>query len=288
MQELFDEFGQGSLPQLPAHRNPGLEIVYLRHGHLVWQCDGKTEAVRPDSLYFTLPWQPHGSAWEFEPGHYWYFVVIRLTGRSPNFHFPARLGLDVATTATVRRLLLRAPRHTWPATPLARVLLPALVEELEHPGPLHEPRVVHMTAQLVLELARILSLPSDQRQHDDADRLSRLLAELERTCAEPWTLEQMAAQLKLKRTRFSALFHHYTGDAPVRYLARLRVERARRLLRTTNLSVTEIALACGFASSQHFARVFQQFTGVTASAYRQHGPPVVVLPRKQNWQESAQ
>jgi transcriptional regulator GlxA family with amidase domain len=66
------------------------------------------------------------------------------------------------------------------------------------------------------------------------------------------------------------------------------VERARRLLRTTNLSVTEIALACGFASSQHFARVFQQFTGVTASAYRQHGPPVVVLPRKQNWQESAQ
>jgi len=43
---------------------------------LVWQCDGKPEAVPPESLYFTLGWQEHGSIWEFEPGHYWYFVVI--------------------------------------------------------------------------------------------------------------------------------------------------------------------------------------------------------------------
>jgi AraC-like DNA-binding protein len=283
MKELFDEFGQGSLSRLPAHCNPGLEIVYLRHGHLVWQCDGKPEAVRPESIYFTLPQQEHGSVWEFEPGHYWYFVVIRLQDESRQLRFPKALGLDEATVATVRRLLVRAPRHAWPATPLVRVLMPALVEELEHPGALHRPRVIQMTAQLVLELARLIGEPEDARQRTDADRFSRLLAELQRTCAEPWTLDQMAARLQLRRTRFSALFHHYTGDAPLHYLLRLRVEQARRLLRTTDQSVTEIAMACGFASSQHFARVFQQFTGVTASAYRKHGPPPLRLPRSQRW-----
>lgn len=47
MKELFDESGQGQLPQVSVHRNPGLEIVYLRHWHLVWQYNRKTEAVRP-------------------------------------------------------------------------------------------------------------------------------------------------------------------------------------------------------------------------------------------------
>lgn len=279
MTELFHEFGQGCLPRLPAHRNPGLEIVYLRHGHLVWQCDGKPEAVRPDSLYFTLPWQEHGSVWDFEPGHYWYYVVICLADKTRELRLPKALGFGAPTADAVRRLLAGAPHHAWPATLLARVLLPSLVEELEHPGPLHRPRVIHMTAQLVLELARLISLPEDERQRGDADRFSKLLAELDQTCTEPWTLDEMAMRLQLRRTRFSELFHHYTGDTPLHYLARLRVERARRLLQTTRQNITEIAFECGFASSQHFARVFLQFTGVTASAYRQHGPPPLHLPR---------
>jgi AraC family L-rhamnose operon regulatory protein RhaS len=279
MKELFHEFGHGSLSRLPIHCNPGLEIVYLRHGHLLWQCDGKPEAVRPDSLFFTLPWQEHGSVREFEPGHYWYFVVIRLKDAGPPLGFPKALGFDASTAATVNQLLIEASHHSWTATPIIRVLLPALVEELEHPGLFHELRVIQMTAQLVLELARILHTQENAAKLGDVARFSRLLVELAKTCTEPWTLEQMAARLKLRRTRFGELFHHYTGDTPLHYLSRLRIERARYLLRTTRRSVTEIALDCGFSSSQHFARVFHEFTGDTASAYRKIGPPPIQLPR---------
>jgi AraC-like DNA-binding protein len=279
MQIIFEEFGKGTLQRLPHHKNPGLEIVYLRHGHLVWECDGKPEAVPPESLYFTLPWQEHGSAWEFEPGHYWYFVVLRLEDESKRLRFSKALGFDSATERMVRRRLVQASRHSLSAPPLVRALMPALVEELEHPGALHQPLVSRMAAQLVLELARLLGKPKDTRRQDDADRFSALLTELRRTCAEPWTLEKMAARLQLRRTRFSALFRHYTGDTPLHYLLRLRVEQARHLLRTTDRNVTDIAMACGFASSQHLARIFHQFTGVTASAYRRHGAPLLHLPR---------
>lgn len=63
------------------------------------------------------------------------------------------------------------------------------------------------------------------------------------------------------------------------YLNRLRIDRARVGLRNTAASITDIALDCGFCSSQHFARVFRQFTGMTALEYRQKKLPALRLPR---------
>ena len=284
MNDLFEEFGTGELSRLPFHKNPGLEIVHLCHGHLVWECEGQPEAVRPGSVYFTLPWQEHGSTGEFEPGHQWSFVVVRLPGASLNeaspFSFPPALGFDEPTSKAISRLLLEAPHHAWPSTPLFQGLISALVAELSTPGLFHQPRTIHLTAQVILELAVILDHPENKQHSADTERFSKLLAELERTCADPWTVDSMAASIALKRTQFTSLFHHYTGDSPCRYLNRLRVEKARRMLRHQQTPITEIALECGFCSSQHFAKVFREFSGVTAQEYRQHKLPPLKLPRQ--------
>jgi transcriptional regulator GlxA family with amidase domain len=58
------------------------------------------------------------------------------------------------------------------------------------------------------------------------------------------------------------------GLPPHPYLMQLRVERARELLEGTNLSITEIAFACGFASSQHLATVFRRALLTTPTEYR--------------------
>ncbi len=288
MKELFAEFGHGSLARLPVHRNPGLEVVYLRHGHLLWQCEGRPEALSPGSLYFTLPWQEHGSVTEFERGHEWFFVVIRLRDapldRPGPFRFPPMLGIAASTSREICRRLMQSRRHAWPAPPLADQLLPALVEELARPGPFHRQRVVHLTSALILELAQTLgrSQRGSQQVRND-DRFSALLGELERDCGEPWTLSKMAERLRLHRTQFTKLFHHYTGDSPLRCLQRMRVARACRLLRTTRHSITDVALDCGFYSGQHLANVFRSFTGITPSHYRNLGPLDLKLPRPQQW-----
>ena len=174
MNDWFAEFGRGELPRLPFHKNPGLEIVCLQRGRLAWRCEGNTEVVHPDSIYFTLPWQEHGSACEFEPGHRWSFVVIRLEGavdtRPTPFKFPPALGFDARTTAVIRRMLVEAPRHAWPSNPLARVLMAALVSELETPGALHRQRLVHLTSQLILELAAIIDRPESCKDSPDVER----------------------------------------------------------------------------------------------------------------------
>jgi len=138
---LIDEYGHGSARRLPLHRNPGLEIVYLRHGRLTWQYEGRQAALTPGSVFFTLPWEIHGSTSEFEPGHEWFFVVLRTPGKSLRqqapLGFPRGLGLPGPTMRTLGALLRKAPQRVWPASPMLGTLLPALVRELDAAGPLH-------------------------------------------------------------------------------------------------------------------------------------------------------
>ncbi|WP_212735361.1 helix-turn-helix domain-containing protein [Herbidospora galbida] len=72
---------------------------------------------------------------------------------------------------------------------------------------------------------------------------------------------------------FVRVFREATGETPHRYLTRLRIEQARRLLSTSPLSIEQIAPRCGFASPGALSSAFLRHTGVRPSAYRQHGPP---------------
>ena len=65
----------------------------------------------------------------------------------------------------------------------------------------------------------------------------------------------------LGRTRLGQLIKERTGDSPIIYLNRVRIRKAQELLRETKQSITEIAFACGFQSSQYFARTFKHLTG---------------------------
>jgi AraC family transcriptional regulator len=58
------------------------------------------------------------------------------------------------------------------------------------------------------------------------------------------------------------------GIAPYQYLLQQRIERAKQLLKQTELSIVEIALDCGFSSHSHLSKQFRSFTGVTPKTYR--------------------
>lgn len=72
----------------------------------------------------------------------------------------------------------------------------------------------------------------------------------------------------LSTAYFSEAFHKSTGCPPHQFLLRVRIERAKELLRTSDKTIIEIAFACGFQSSQQLAKVFQRLLKTTPSNYR--------------------
>jgi AraC family transcriptional regulator len=81
-------------------------------------------------------------------------------------------------------------------------------------------------------------------------------------------LAQLAAECSLSRSHFTRAFKASTGLPPHQWLLARRVDRAKDLMRTTDMPLSEIALACGFSEQAHMTRVFSRSVGVTPSAWR--------------------
>jgi AraC family transcriptional regulator len=81
-------------------------------------------------------------------------------------------------------------------------------------------------------------------------------------------LNDLAREAGLSTSHFIRSFRESTGKTPHQFLLHRRVEKARDLMRDTRASLTEVALASGFADQHHLARVFRRITRITPSSYR--------------------
>ena len=86
--------------------------------------------------------------------------------------------------------------------------------------------------------------------------------------ADPLDLDQMAAQAGFSKFYFARAFKDAYGETPANYLTRRRVERAKDLLRSANLTVTEVCMLVGFSSLGSFSTRFSELVGMSPSAFQ--------------------
>ena len=91
---------------------------------------------------------------------------------------------------------------------------------------------------------------------------------IDRDFADPLDLDALAREAGYSKFHFARTFALAYGETPRAYLTRRRIERAKTLLRTANLSVTEICFLVGFASLGSFSALFRRLVGQSPSAYR--------------------
>jgi len=99
-------------------------------------------------------------------------------------------------------------------------------------------------------------------------RLRRAMEYLEAHIGDDVSLAEVATSVGLSTTHLANLFRQGTGEPPHRWLMRHRLERACDMLQTPHLSVTEVAMRCGFASSQHLATAMRRLLATTPTDYR--------------------
>ncbi len=86
--------------------------------------------------------------------------------------------------------------------------------------------------------------------------------------SHPLTLESVAAEVGLSPNYFSSLFRKTTGISFREQLCRIRIEESKRLLLSTDYSLTDIAVAMGFNDQSYYCKVFKRITGLTPGRYK--------------------
>lgn len=81
-------------------------------------------------------------------------------------------------------------------------------------------------------------------------------------------LEDIAQQIFVSKGHLSHMFRSQTGEAPIRYLIRKRMEEAKRLLTETGDSIQQVAESVGYDSAVYFCQIFTKEVGISPSQYR--------------------
>lgn len=111
-------------------------------------------------------------------------------------------------------------------------------------------------------------MPSERAHDDVLVHLRAAREHADRNFADPLDLAQLAAVARLSRFHFQRLFTATYGLSPAAYLSQRRIERAQDLLRTTNLTVTEVCHAVGFTSLGSFSSRFREIVGESPSSFQ--------------------
>jgi transcriptional regulator GlxA family with amidase domain len=102
-------------------------------------------------------------------------------------------------------------------------------------------------------------------------KLVSIIQKMERSTEEPISPADLAKSVNMSTRQLERLFRRYLNRSPKRYYMELRLEKARNLLLQTDMSVINVALACGFTSPSHFSKCYRAHFNRTP--YRERGAP---------------
>jgi AraC-like DNA-binding protein len=182
-------------------------------------------------------------------------ILSRISGDElMDIHFSQQIGLD---------------------DPIICQVLVAIQQEIEGPGS-NSPSYVDSLLMLLLNrlvrcasnMATPFSRPIYAKGGLAHWRLKQALQLLEGDSTKAPLLSEIAESINLHPTSFCRAFKQSTGVPPHRYLLIHRTNQAKKMMEDRNLTLTQIALDCGFSSSSQFSAAFKRIVGVPPRAFR--------------------
>ena len=271
---------------LDAHRNEGVEIMFLETGAMDFAVDQKKFKLHAGHFTITRPWQLHKlGAPNIGPGRlHWLILDVAVRRPHQNWRWPKWMVLTPDDLAELTQKLRRNEHPVWRATPaIARSFRELARGVVDWGRPHSESRLAANLNQLLIGILDALGV---QQSHEDKQLTSHLhtvgifLRDLETGRShpgEPWTLNKMSAHCGMGVTAFSKYCRELVNASPMEYLNQCRLDQAAgELRRNPQRAVTDIAFQFGFNSSQYFATTFRKRHRLTPTEFQkqshQHNP----------------
>ena len=120
----------------------------------------------------------------------------------------------------------------------------------------------------ILGLVHALCSHKELKEDANAQYVEKAKFFLRENLEGPLDMKLLIRELPMSYSKFRKMFKEATGDSPNQYHLNLRLDKARELLNTTNLNVTEVAYSLGFDSVFYFSKLFKKKNGVSPKSYR--------------------
>ncbi|QEH37960.1 HTH-type transcriptional activator RhaS [Aquisphaera giovannonii] len=263
---------------LDWHRNEGIELTFLESGTLAFAVDGQRFRLHPGDLTITRPWQRHRVGGPNVGAGRLHWLILDLGVRRPHqsWRWPPWLVLTREDRDGLTRLLRHNEQPVWRAMPELRLCFQQIartVEQVDQGGHLSRLAIkINELLLLVYETLQAHDPVLDEGLTDTARTVTLFLEDLRGNLdvlSEEWTVPEMAARCGLGATRFNDYCRSLTNLSPLQFLNQCRLDAASRLLRESpELGVTQVALRCGYGSSQYFANAFRRRFECSPTAYR--------------------
>lgn len=244
------------------------ELVLVYRGRLQVKLGSQRFTCPPHSIVFVPPFVPHAMLSDpDEPSehvgiHFDFAPDTPPHGMAPYRRKPYEVRLAGATIAPFIEL---TEGHA-----VERDML-AVVEARQNGKPWSELQAALTLGRVLVNLFKLSAGAGGAPKGEQRNRarVDRAVAFMQAHFADELTAADLARAAGLSTSHFNRLFQQWTGQSPMDYLRRLRVEKAKQMLADVDLTIKEVALATGFADPYHFSKVFHQVDGLPPTSYRE-------------------
>jgi AraC-like DNA-binding protein len=250
---------------LDWHRNEGVELTYLARGKIAFAVDRTNFPLSHGDLTITRPWQLHRVGNPLIAANRLHWIILDLKVRRPHhpWIWPKWMVLCERDREELTHVFQHNEHPVWRADTRIEKCFESIAFAVDKSAEQIEESLLRLRiSELFLEVLRLLrqqNLTFDERLSSRRRSVELFLTSLINQIDQPWTLDLMAAQCGLGRSRFTHFCYEITNMSPSEYLNSRRIQRACQILTSDpRASITDVAFECGFSSSQYFATVFRK------------------------------
>lgn len=272
---IYESLADFKRRDFTEHHHSAFEISYIKEGRGVYRIGARTMDIKAGDVYLFGANEVH--------------CITEIHDDKPmvllNIHFEPRFIWSPSGNAldqSFLRIFLdrsdgfcnRLDRENPVTSEIASLLLCIKQEARERPEAFELMIKTHLLNILVLLIRHYDYVSNRTPAPLRSDKLAHMEATLQyinENLSSPLSLDELAQKAGMSRTYFSSVFKKLNGLTPWEYIGLKRIEQAKRLLRTTDKSVLEISLDCGFNNISHFNRLFKRATGAKPVEYKNKG-----------------
>ena len=237
-----------------VHSHDYFEIEMVNSGHGIHTINGHTQPLGKGDIYLLTPQDVHN-------------VFPQETMAVFNVSFSEefisdKISFDVLSTCQSRQISLDDESRDR-VYMLMRLLNDACEDQSKAMSR------TYIQSLLNAVLVQMVRTQEKETSHTEEGHLRSTLVYLQRHFREPLTLSAMAKNAHLSTDYFSRQFKRITGRSFIEYLSDLRLRYAARLLRSTDMPITDVCYQSGFNCYPTFSRAFLKQYSITPSKYRQ-------------------